>query len=614
MSFDSGPEYHKEAPITPEQKGVLQEHSHHKSLEAAFGREGARQVSDVAEDNGISKEWISEQSRTNPEFQEEIRDNLAKIEASSLSEDEKDGIILQVLRQYENKSKNGVKQKLVQEARGQEIQSEVKAQGAEVKAQGAEVKANMERQQQTKEEEMVHMVEKFKNINTTKQNTEAFYKLIPGWREKLDKYLGEGSLDTWTEQAKKERPDLKPEELEGYALKAHKEDILRALPRSEFSPDKIRALEASLEAIQIPGLAPSASDALKDSKLSVRHREAIEYGIVAPNGEKNPNVTVDASNHRIRLSEWNDTYQTYEYNELPPTKYIEKKGLRIASHTEYEPRYGVEAREQELIGERKTLEADIGKNGDRMERVREQTIPKLQNELKNLDKGVFTPDTVDILVEAHNCILPGVGPELVENLAKSPANAADRACLQEHIHGLIQSAEAFETKQNRRREVLTELQDVELEKKNRVEKYQKDVKSSDRVARDNLSTLVSYGFHQFGQGGLESILTKVNSDPWLVQSLGITRSIELEQSFSDHENTDRRVLAEIISRLSGIPKGELFEQDGFTRKSFDASGVQIDDAYLRDAFARTGVVEMGVVNSVKIDKALREGVKEGNTK
>lgn len=79
-------------------------------------------------------------------------------------------------------------------------------------------------------------------------------------------------------------------------------------------------------------------------------------------------------------------YQSYKYDEIPPVKYIENRGLRLRSTVAYEPRYRVEAKEQSLNEERKSLEADIGKNGDEIEKTREQAIPAFQEQLKNLEK------------------------------------------------------------------------------------------------------------------------------------------------------------------------------------------------------------------------------------
>lgn len=129
-------------------------------------------------------------------------------------------------------------------------------------------------------------------------------------------------------------------------------------------------------------------------------------------------------------------YQSYKYDEIPPVKFFEKNGLTIIlprDKISYEPRYNVEAREQSLNEERQLLEADIGKNGDKIDKTREQTIPALQEQLKNLDKGIFTPDMVDTLKEAHNVTLPGVGPDLAQELANSPAIAADKEFLKLHI-------------------------------------------------------------------------------------------------------------------------------------------------------------------------------------
>lgn len=173
--------------------------------------------------------------------------------------------------------------------------------------------------------------------------------------------------------------------------------------------------------------------------------------------------------------------------------------MRLSSTVQYEPRYNVEAREQNLDKERQSLEADIGKNGDRMEKVREQTIPALKEQLKNLDKGIFTPYMVDVLKEAHNVTLPGVGPDLAQELTQSPAIAADKEFLRDYIRTLIQSVEAFDAKQTRRGEVLRELTDVTTEKKDRVQNYQEKVQSSDKIVRENLSLLVGRGFHHLGQ-------------------------------------------------------------------------------------------------------------------
>lgn len=57
---------------------------------------------------------------------------------------------------------------------------------------------------------------------------------------------------------------------------------------------------------------------------------------------------------------------------------------------------------------------------------------------------------VDTLKEAHNSTLPGVGPDLAQELAKSPAIAADKEFLKSHIQTLIQSVEVFDAKQTRR--------------------------------------------------------------------------------------------------------------------------------------------------------------------
>lgn len=150
---------------------------------------------------------------------------------------------------------------------------------------------------------------------------------------------------------------MKPEELEALVLQSHKAEILAVL--QDKPGVDIRALEKSLDAIIIPVAAPSVGDTLRDTPISVRHREAMEYGFTGTEGSHG--INIDTRAERIRMSEGGEVYQIYEYESLPPTKYIENRGLRIRAGAPYEPRYAIEAREQELNHENEVLREEIGK-------------------------------------------------------------------------------------------------------------------------------------------------------------------------------------------------------------------------------------------------------------
>lgn len=212
---------------------------------------------------------------------------------------------------------------------------------------------------------------------------------------------------------------------------------------------------------------------------------------------------------------------------------------------------------------------------------------------------MFTPDTVTLLTEAHE-VLPGSGPDMAAELAKSPGLASDKEFLQTHIQGLLREIEVFETRERRRAEVLRELSDVKKEKESRVGDYQNRVKDADKTARDNLNTLVGYGFNTLGQGTLESIIALANNSPNLSQQYPISLTEPLTRE-------NKTVLTEILSRLTGIPKNELLESDGLTLCK------DIDEKRLVSAFKRTGVMNEGIVDTMKIKTVLQKSV-ENNDK
>ncbi len=155
---------------------------------------------------------------------------------------------------------------------------------------------------------------------------------------------------------------MKPEDAEVLALQEHRTEITESLRQNGFSSEKIREIENSLDAFQVPKSVPNLSDlhnTLKSEPISQRHREAIENGFT--DAEKNHGINVDARAQHISLAEGGEIYQTYEYDKLPPVKYIENRGLRIRSGAEYEPRYRIEAHEQELNHENEVLKEEIGK-------------------------------------------------------------------------------------------------------------------------------------------------------------------------------------------------------------------------------------------------------------
>lgn len=88
-----------------------------------------------------------------------------------------------------------------------------------------------------------------------REKIEAFYSLIPGGKPELEKSLGKDTLSDWTKEAKLKRPDLKPDELEGFVLKEHKSEIRTALLNKPGVD--ITALEKSLDSIIIPKLVKS---------------------------------------------------------------------------------------------------------------------------------------------------------------------------------------------------------------------------------------------------------------------------------------------------------------------------------------------------------------------
>lgn len=86
--------------------------------------------------------------------------------------------------------------------------------------------------------------------------------------------------------------------------------------------------------------------------------------------------------------------------------------------------------------------------------------------------------------------------------------------------------------------------------------------------------------------------------------------MDLNESLSDNSNPSNRALAEISSRLSGIPMTVLYQADGMTRKSHTPDGQIIDEAFMRKAFEYSGVISAGVVNTVKVEELLKEKVED----